>query len=118
FRDGKRSRLHRPDLRNRHFLFQLRQGQPHYSAQKQQFLGRPSIQLIDEGDVTFHGEEYHRMLFSDASGKKGPMHICVYCYRTGEWAITVQWIFPQPAKEKQVPDELSKFDQGVKINGK
>src|ERR1017187_972053 len=28
FRGGKWSRLQRPDLRNRHFLFQLRQGQP------------------------------------------------------------------------------------------
>lgn len=85
-------------------------------ANRTQYTSHPAYELVDEGDVDFHGRKFHRFRLK-VEGAKGPAAMDAHLFRDGTNLVSVQWTFPIGTDDRiTVPDAITRFDEGVAIN--
>jgi hypothetical protein len=91
----------------------------YYDAVKKQMLAAHGAnKLIDEGDVAFHGRQFHRLRFKMHTAKWGELCMLVYTHRTGTQSVAVQIAFPfDPGtiEKDTLPPALSKLDANTQL---
>jgi hypothetical protein len=92
-----------------------------YLNSKNQILqANNSNELLDEKDVSFHGENYHLQIFILHS-KFGLLKLYYYSLRVEGYYYAVQVAFPvkeSDANNAVIPEKLLFLDKNVSINGK
>ena len=72
-------------------------------------------ELIDESDVEFHNQSFHRLRLR-GNGTKGPLCQSIFIHRDGEQLTTIQWTFPLPdGAVAEPPTALQEFDAAVEL---
>ena len=85
-------------------------------ANRTQYTSHPAYELVDEGDVDFHGRKFHRFRLK-VDGAKGPAAMYAHIFRDGTNLVSVQWTFPIGTDGQiTVPDAITRFDERVAIN--
>jgi len=85
-------------------------------ANRTQYTSHPAYELVDEGDVDFHGRKFHRFRLK-VDGAKGPAAMFAHIFRDGTTLVSVQWTFPIGTDGQiTVPDAITRFDERVAIN--
>ena len=83
---------------------------------RKQFTSLPEYELVDEGDVDFHGRKFHRFRLK-VDGTKGAAAMYAHIFRDGTNLVSVQWTFPLGTDGQLiVPEAITRFDKGVAIN--
>ena len=91
----------------------------YYKASKELMLNANNQNtLVDELDVKFHGEYFHRQVFVMHTDKWGVLIQHAFTRRTGQLAYSVQISFPSnkgDSEKLDLPKLLTELDQNIRI---
>lgn len=85
---------------------------------RKQYISHPAYELIDETDLDFHGQKFHRFRLA-VDGSKGPALMYAYIFRNGRTLVSVQLTFPSSGADvsavSAIPKAIQEFDRGVTL---